>query len=238
MRGKVREAELVADVLKGELCRTSSLSLEEVNELIMKKTLGGPKRFRPKIREELQNELSTLERQYKRAMDKLKANARPTLPLPPTHHTQAENRPPLMPNTPMAAQPSPGGAGPCTVDVQAVGELLEQVEALRVAVRSRDVTLNRYMEEVERARQDAREYRMVSDRLAARERKLESVSERLGQVEGLYQAALSAQDTAHEELATHKAMTQLAIDEGRLENEALKQQCLEHMAQARELLQR
>ena len=39
-----------------------------MNNFIIKKTIGGPKRFRPKSREELENELKELEIKYKRVV--------------------------------------------------------------------------------------------------------------------------------------------------------------------------
>jgi enoyl-[acyl-carrier-protein] reductase (NADH) len=68
LQNQLRGAELVADVLKESLTTASSpLSPQEVNDLVIRKTLGGPKRFRPKTREELQNQVNDLELKYKRA---------------------------------------------------------------------------------------------------------------------------------------------------------------------------
>lgn len=237
MRGKLREAELVADVLKGEVMRSAGWSVEEVNELIIKKTLGGPKRFRPKIREELQNELAALEKKYNRALARLKTNAnstRPPLPPPPAANSSSD---PLVVAT-SAPSPMGGGGGLSTLDLEQVSELVEQVEALRVAVRSRDVTLARYMEEVERARAELRDLRILQDRLAVKERKLEALSDRQRESEALYQGALKAQEAAHEELEQARAEAELYREEGRLESEALKQQCIEQINQVRDLLQR
>ena len=59
LRNQVREQELAVDVLKEALVEgpRGQLTQEAVNELVILRTLGGPKRFRPKTREELQNEL-------------------------------------------------------------------------------------------------------------------------------------------------------------------------------------
>ena len=51
LRSKLREQELVADVLKSEVINLKQCSKEEVNALVIAKTCGGPKRFRPKTRE-------------------------------------------------------------------------------------------------------------------------------------------------------------------------------------------
>lgn len=60
--------------MKAELIQKAkdTMTMEDVNELVIKKTLDGPKRFRPKTREELQNELASLEKKHKRALDRLK----------------------------------------------------------------------------------------------------------------------------------------------------------------------
>ena len=72
LRDKVREQELVADILKWELQRKGRMSSEEVNTFVIKRTLGGPKRFRPKSREELQNEQIGLEKKMRKIIEKNK----------------------------------------------------------------------------------------------------------------------------------------------------------------------
>jgi hypothetical protein len=62
LRDKIRDMEMINDIIKEELVKRSENSLEEVNELIMKKTLGGPKRFRPLTREEMENKIIELEK--------------------------------------------------------------------------------------------------------------------------------------------------------------------------------
>lgn len=62
LRDKIRDLELINDVVKEELVRKSESTVDEVNELIIKKTLAGPKRFRPLSREELENKITELEK--------------------------------------------------------------------------------------------------------------------------------------------------------------------------------
>ena len=61
LQGHAHERELVIDVLKSSLASATSRTVAEVDQLILKKTTGGPKRFRPKSREELGLEISELE---------------------------------------------------------------------------------------------------------------------------------------------------------------------------------
>ena len=67
LKDKLREQELVTDVVKQELAQKGELTPEEVNGLIIRKTLGGPKRFRPMTREELENQVSDLEKKLAKA---------------------------------------------------------------------------------------------------------------------------------------------------------------------------
>jgi len=67
LRKEIREHELVIDVLKGELRGSFAKTEEEMDEFIIKKTLGGPKRFRPKTREELTREIRQLRRELAKA---------------------------------------------------------------------------------------------------------------------------------------------------------------------------
>lgn len=62
LRKKIRVHEVINDLLKEELQRRVEMSTEESNALIIRKTLAGPKRFRPLSREELENKIIELEK--------------------------------------------------------------------------------------------------------------------------------------------------------------------------------
>ena len=66
LRNKMREYDLVVDVLKEELVKTGGLDIDEVTDLILRKTTGGPKRFRPLTREELERKIVEMERKAKK----------------------------------------------------------------------------------------------------------------------------------------------------------------------------
>jgi len=61
LQGHAHEREFVVDVLKSALAAATGRSPAEVDELVLKKTAGGPRRFRPKSREELGLEIAELE---------------------------------------------------------------------------------------------------------------------------------------------------------------------------------
>ena len=82
LKSRLRDCELKVDVLKEELAGTSNFqgSPEErgmaVNELLIRKTIGGPKRFRPKTREELVKELKAIDVQSKSEIRRLREKIR------------------------------------------------------------------------------------------------------------------------------------------------------------------
>jgi len=77
LRDAIRDGEVVVDVLRQALV-DRGLDDRTVNELIIKRTCSGPKRFRPRSREELQRDCTELEKKVKQleaALAKSKAAA-------------------------------------------------------------------------------------------------------------------------------------------------------------------
>jgi anti-sigma28 factor (negative regulator of flagellin synthesis) len=75
LRDAIRDGEVVVDVLRQALV-DRGLDDRTVNELIIKRTCSGPKRFRPRSREELQRDCTELEKKVKQleaALTKSKA---------------------------------------------------------------------------------------------------------------------------------------------------------------------
>ena len=85
LKTKIKNQELISDFLKQELVQQDSetksglgeeearkfKSLEEVNSYIIKKTLGGPKRFRPLTREELEKKVQESEKSISKMTKKI-----------------------------------------------------------------------------------------------------------------------------------------------------------------------
>lgn len=75
LRKQQREQELLVDVLKQALLEKVpefNNSRAAVNEFVIKKSVGGPLRFRPKTREELEGELRQVDQKYESAMEQLR----------------------------------------------------------------------------------------------------------------------------------------------------------------------
>ncbi|OWZ21726.1 hypothetical protein PHMEG_0003672 [Phytophthora megakarya] len=75
LRTQQREQDLVIDVLKQALQEKAPEFQDSralVNDFILKKAVGAPLRFRPKTREDLENELHSLGQNFQRTVEKLK----------------------------------------------------------------------------------------------------------------------------------------------------------------------
>lgn len=90
LRKDQREQELVIDVLKQTLQEKipefqDSRAL--VNDFVIKKSVGGPIRFRPRTREEIESELFAVRQNFQRTVEKLKKdNLRVAAPKDKKHH--------------------------------------------------------------------------------------------------------------------------------------------------------
>lgn len=81
LRNKIRDQEFINDVLKEELAKAfnrdpdNNYTQADINEMIMRKTITGPKRFRPLTREELENQVFELEKKTKKPTKGASSNA-------------------------------------------------------------------------------------------------------------------------------------------------------------------
>lgn len=116
-------------MLKEQLSVKAEMSIEDVNELIIRKTIGGPKRFRPLTREELENKVIDLERKVKKLQ-----SAPAAAPVAKKASAVPRMQAPLSSGV--------GGAGSSSNEiVSKVGELMEQVEDLQRVVQAKDSLL-------------------------------------------------------------------------------------------------
>ena len=65
LKKKLKDQEYIVDILKEEYCKKNELTIEEVNDFIIRKSISGPKRFRPLTREELEQQIIELEKKIK-----------------------------------------------------------------------------------------------------------------------------------------------------------------------------
>ena len=147
----------------------------QVNEFIIKKTVGGPKRFRPKTREELETELDLLDKKYKRAVVQLKRAKEDVKPASSSDArsraaqskagssdedqeddhvsvSRRRNSPQIESPGPFSEKLSPHVASMVVCSLQffiSDPALLEELEKLQVVAASREVTISSLAAEVE-----------------------------------------------------------------------------------------
>jgi hypothetical protein len=73
LQSHLHDRELVIDVLKAGWAEASGKSVADINEYVVRKSVGGPKRFRPKTREEMALELQALSAQHEVVRDKIRS---------------------------------------------------------------------------------------------------------------------------------------------------------------------
>ncbi|GMI10838.1 hypothetical protein TrVE_jg615 [Triparma verrucosa] len=224
LRDKVRESELVVDILKTELTGKTHMSTTEVNDFIVKRSLGGPKRFRPKSREELQNELIDLEKKYRKVAEKNKTlSASKTAGSENYDGGNKFRADDLPPPSPARSTPLPSPQGGAVLQGQ-VSELLDEIESLKVSLNSRDTNLTAQMQEMDRLRSENRELRRIEERLAHKERKHRDLKERNKEMERENARLVEESEIARADVVQVKAMLETAKEESKIETDALRSQ--------------
>ncbi|RYH18947.1 hypothetical protein EON65_26710, partial [archaeon] len=149
LRNKIKDLELINDVVKEELSRKGEMPLEQVNEYIMKKTLGGPKRFRPLTREELENKIYELEKKLNKKVT--------TAPTSDVSNNVAEAKRTDEDTTAQAKGSSRTVSNRYDAEKQSemsslvdAAALLEELQRLRIEVRARDAVADKQREEITR----------------------------------------------------------------------------------------
>eukprot|EP00953_Heterococcus_sp_UTEX-ZZ885_P005795 3590-Heterococcus_DN1.PRE.2 len=211
LRSKLREQELVADVLKAEVVNLKQCSKEEVNALVIAKTCGGPKRFRPKTREELQNELLLL-------LLLLAAAAAHGATAAASADAECEREIAQFAAVHERRTVSAGAvrAEQSIVDPAELSALMEELETLKMAVNAKDTALERQAQEAERLRSDNRSLRQSEERLAHKERRATELKAKNTMLAEKLAALVTAQESAQEEAQHLRAQLHLHQEEAKV----------------------
>lgn len=163
LRNKLRDQELVSDVIKEELASRNEMNRDEVNAYIMRKTLGGPKRFRPLTREELETRISELEKKLKRAETSSRSGA---------NLQQMNSSSSGMINIPVSRVSRDGGSGSGSTseDLSAMAILADELQNLRINLDSKEATIEQQKEDISRLRARNSELRISDEELDFQDR--------------------------------------------------------------------
>ncbi|CBN77511.1 conserved unknown protein [Ectocarpus siliculosus] len=237
MRTRLREQDLVVDVIKEELGLKTGMGKEETNDWVIRKTVGGPLRFRPKTREELQNELYRLERKYRQALDKLK-----------TRRTGGDRDEGGVVGTTeersrVELEGQGGGGGDTdqqasTRELMRLSEALEEVDALRVSVRSRDAALQAQAEAIDQLQLEKRDLRGVQEKLGRKERRARELKRKHANLGEQHTALLEDFEASQEQVDHLKAQLALRKEEALAEADEFREQSLRQAEEVGVLLKR
>eukprot|EP01032_Pedospumella_encystans_P008893 gene8893-10511_t len=147
LRKKIRTHETINDIIKEELQKRTETTVEDVNNIIIRKTLAGPKRFRPLSREELENKIIDLEKKATKKPSGGGGAVNTT-----TVNAEAKSEATAQPKRSRAEQDSTLNPGEKVDDVGKFIGLVEEIDDLRRAIRSKDAVIDSQKEEIIRLR--------------------------------------------------------------------------------------
>ena len=233
LRKKIRTHETINDIIKEELQKRTETSIEDVNNLIIRKTLAGPKRFRPLSREELENKIIELEKKLNRKQVEPSSSAAHTSRSVGGDAKSELNAQPKRPDTSTAAaEVSAGGVD----EVGKFVSLVDELDDLRRTVRAKDAVIDAQKEEIIRLRSRNAQLIVVEEEAEYQERQyseLKAYNETLlGNLEDATRKLAEALD------ASMKLRAEMLLDnESRVaETEALHVQNEKYMRQNAQLL--
>ncbi|KAJ0406533.1 hypothetical protein ATCC90586_003512 [Pythium insidiosum] len=190
LRQSQREQELLIDILKQTLVEKVpefQESRELVNDFILKKSIGAPLRFRPKTREELENELDVLDGKYKRAVETLQ-KAKDDAARAPTSargersmvgeskRDEDEDPVPIVKRQQAPQQPA-------TPLVIVDPSLQEEIDRLKVELASKTMTIHTQADELHELMAELDKLRIVEERLERKQHKISALEEKISHLQ-------------------------------------------------------
>lgn len=244
LRGKIKDMEVIQDTIKEEFAKKASMALEDVNDFIIRKTIGGPKRFRPLSREEMENKIIELERKLGRlgkggggGVDggKSVASQAKSIATATNALTSIANRADKAKSAaPAAGKSASGGDGM----LAKVAQLMEEINGLRNALDVAQGGVELQKEEVTRLRQ--RNADMAADDEEVKFLNAQYKEAVTGRAHAEEEQALLVQRlaAAEEEVALLRSGNSLEAEHGTMQLDALQTHCEKLLKQNSSLLHR
>lgn len=229
LKKKVRDHELVADVLKIELQNKAEMSRYEVNEFVIRKTVGGPKRFRPLTREELENLVAEAEKKSKvRASHDVDRTA-DRVDISDVRMKRQERA--LTPATSTKNDSNDANLGK-------IAELSEELNSVKKALDVKTKSVTELKNEVMRLRARNAELVALEDELDIAERRCVELQNTQNDTNDELQLTIQQLSSTQEELYQVRSEKDMAAEHARLELEGLRDMCEKSMKQNAVLLKR
>lgn len=240
LKKKLRHHELVVNVLKEELAKKAEMTYEEVNQFVIGKTISGPKRFRPLIREELENHITELERklELERKM-RAKGSSNGNSSGQSTSSSQGPKNKSIKPNARSdSSSPAHGDIDKEGLQhMMSISELQDEILGLKHELDGRDKIISQQKDEICRVREANSTLHGIDEEIDTLDRSYkELATQHQRTVEDL-------EDTMHrlsvlqEETFQTRAEAEQDIEQQNLEIETLRSQCQQGLKQNNHLLQ-
>jgi protein HOOK3 len=153
------------------------------------------------------------------------------------NNSSSNNSLPHPPPSPTPSSPIPTPQNNIHLQGQ-VSELLDEVESLKVSLRSRDTNLAAQMQEMDRLRSENRELRRVEERLAHKEKKHRDLKERNKDLVRENEKLIEEAEVAHADNIQTKQSLAMVTEEAKIEQDALRSQYGKQMDDLAMALQR
>jgi myosin heavy subunit len=215
----------VSDVLKQELARKAAMSGEDVNDFVIRKTISGPKRFRPLTREELENQISEFEKKTK-----VKSSNSTTASAGVKEPVEGASK---IDRTPIVAERN--GEDDSTYLLQ-IRELQQRIVSLEKSCDGKDKTVVQLREEVSRLRS-------INSQLLSFEEERDSMERQYNDLNLRHERIIEELEEAQQKLSSSeteayqiKAEAEDQLQQQNIEIEELREQCEKGMKQNTQLL--
>lgn len=230
LKNKLKNQELITDYLKVELVQPSQdaksefkeddtrkfLSITDVNNYIMKKTLGGPKRFRPLTREEMENKIldgdktiekmtkkiSELDIDLKRFQNSSALESKVSEPKVQRKASQPENK-----------AEAKGGPG----DSVKILQLTDQINSLKATLEVKSLMLQEAKEESARLRSKNSDLKALEENMTCSDKLYEEVQELYRRISEELDDTVTALALSREEAIQIRAETDAELEGQKME---------------------
>jgi hypothetical protein len=243
LKKKLKDSEYINDVLKEEICQKCDIERENVNQFIIRKTISGPKRYRPLTREELELQILELEKKLKKNKADPTAAAGATggstaltpssARKPPASGTNGTN------NASRASLGNGNGNSEGKDDTEYLSKISELQESLyesQQLCNRRENMITQLTEEITRLRSVNSELLVLEEERDAIERQYNDLTLRHDQVVEELEEALHQVGSAQEEAYQIKAECELEVESCGTEINILREQYEQSLRQNTQLL--
>jgi DNA repair exonuclease SbcCD ATPase subunit len=240
LKKKLKDAEYINDVLKDELCQKCEIERENINQFVIRKTISGPKRYRPLTREELELQIVELEKKLKKNKDTTATvsggPSQTQTPSAPSRKPSATGNNGTNGTTSSRANLSNGDGKDDTEYLSKISELQESLYESQQLCNRRENLITQLNEEITRLRSVNSELLVLEEERDAIERQYNDLTLRHDQVVEELEDALQQVGSYQEESFQIKAECELEVESYVTEIDILREQYEKSLKQNTQLL--